>query len=500
MKNQRMHVFIVMMIAALAFAQQPFYFGCDLSYVNQMEDCGAVFRENGKPKDVYAIFADHGVNLVRVRLWIDPSWWQDPIPQPEGVKSFYSDIHDVRLTLERAKNAGMQTMLGFQYSDFWADPGRQLVPHRWKRAADDLNALQDSVYQYTYHVLRHLDAAGCMPDIVKVGNENNGGILNQIAENNEFTPVKTISTSWERHADLYNAAIRAIRDAGRDCAVNPKIAIHFTNDLKAHMWNMQNMLDHGVTDFDIFGISYYYAWHHGSIRLLEQTLKDLAQMYPAYSFMVVETGYLWSMENTDNLINIIKTPDPAYLPVCPEKQLEYMVDYTRAVMRAGGLGVVFWEPAWVSTPCRTPWGQGSSHDHVAFFDPVQTNFMEDGAGNWPMPEYYQDLFAQKVIFQVDMTGQHIGNGVYMNGSWKTGAGHMSKMQDAVYSYLTYLPERMTGTYYFLSDSLETSREQFPEACSRYNQSGRMFTVPDSGIVLRDKWGTCPDQERGISPD
>lgn len=70
-------------ILAFAAYAQTFYFGNDLSYVNQMEDCGAVYKEEGVPKDVYQIFADHGSNLVRVRLWVDPEW-QHELVQPEG--------------------------------------------------------------------------------------------------------------------------------------------------------------------------------------------------------------------------------------------------------------------------------------------------------------------------------------------------------------------------------------------------------------------------------
>ena len=46
-----------------------------------------------------------------------------------------------------------------------------------------------------------------------------------------------------------------------------------------------------------------------------------------YSVMIVETGYPWSAKNFDSLGNIVKEPDPNYLPLIPEKQLEYMVDY-----------------------------------------------------------------------------------------------------------------------------------------------------------------------------
>lgn len=361
-----------------------FIFGADLSYVNQMEDCGAVYKEKGELKDVFHIFADHGFNLVRVRLWVDPSWWQNPIKQPEGVKPCYSNLADVEKTIRRAKEAGMQVMLGFHYSDFWADPARQLVPHRWLSVAHNIDALADSMYQYTLDVLTYLDQKGLMPEYVKIGNENNSGIVNHIAADNDYQPVETISGSWDRHAVLYNAAIKAVREAGARSSIQPKIAVHFAGELTAHHWFLSNLIDHGVTDFDVYGFSYYYAWHKGSIPELETAVRELTASHPGYEVMVVETGYPWSTENYDSLMNIVVTPDSAYLPVCPEKQLEYMVDYTHAVMSGGGTGVIFWEPAWVTTPCRTPWGQGSSHDHLAFFDPVDCNFMENGAGMWPL--------------------------------------------------------------------------------------------------------------------
>mgnify|MGYP000848785862 FL=1 len=155
---------------------QAFYFGHDLSYANQMEDCGATFKEGGVEKDIYRIFADHGTNLVRLRLWVDPTW-QRQLQQPPGVKPQYSDLADVREAIARAKAAGIQVLLDFHYSDFWADPGRQVIPARWRSVAYNLEALKDSVYAYTYAVLTTLDREGLMPEIVQVGNENNSGIL-----------------------------------------------------------------------------------------------------------------------------------------------------------------------------------------------------------------------------------------------------------------------------------------------------------------------------------
>ena len=50
MRSIRKIIFIVWIITPLSAYGQEFYFGHDLSYVNQMEDCGAVFKEDGLPR------------------------------------------------------------------------------------------------------------------------------------------------------------------------------------------------------------------------------------------------------------------------------------------------------------------------------------------------------------------------------------------------------------------------------------------------------------------
>ncbi len=473
---------------------QEFYFGHDLSYVNQMEDCGAVFREAGEARDVYSIFADHGSNLVRVRLWLDPSWWQDSLDQPEGVKPHYNDLEDVKETIERAKNAGMKVMLGMHYSDFWADPGRQLIPRAWLGVAYSLQDLKDSVYRYTKRVLTELDREGLMPEFVKIGNENNSGILRHIPADNGYEPVASVSDSWARHAELYNAAIAAVREVGATASVNPRIVLHFSNRLSGQIWNYNNIISHGVTDFDIMGISYYYAWHGAGIGELESTLRNMVKTFPAYQVMVVETGYLWSTENFDGLGNIITEPDPMYLPVIPEKQLEYLVDFTRAVRRAGGIGVIFWEPAWVSTPCTTPWGTGSSHDHVVFFDPVHTNFMENGGGRWCEPEFYEDLDAVKVTFRIDMTGADDSRGVYISDSWSSNEElqmiPMASEGNGIYSYFTYLPPGSEGVVHFYNDTTLQDMEGVPGPCRDPDSGGRGYVIGDAPVSFEFKWASC----------
>lgn len=486
-------LFAAMPSPALA---QEFYFGNDLSYVNQMEDCGAVYRENGEPKDPYAIFADRGSNLVRVRLWVDPYWWQAPLVQPNPVKAMYSDLSDVQETIQRAKAAGMQVLLDFHYSDFWADPGRQLIPNAWKWAANDTQALKSLVYQYTKDVLSSLDSQGLMPEMVQVGNEITSGLLTCTSLDSRWDCSGWISSgnnNWTRHAQILNEAIRAVREVGATSSVNPRIAIHLAGNLDSYWWRFRDIINAGVTDFDIMGLSAYYAWgHFGDLYELEYEIEDMASTFPDYEVMVLETAYPWTDQNFDSLGNIATAWDYLdYEPLSPGKQLEYLTDYTRAVMRGGGTGVVFWEPAWVSTPCRTPWGQGSSHDHLVFFDPVETNFMENGGGRWMERHFYDDLAAQKVIFEVDMAGQDVSQGVYITGDLGHDAGAIVPMSDLggdLYYTHAYLPTGTTGTLHFLNGPDPEDSETVPSACSAGGE--RPFSISAGGGILHYKWGAC----------
>ncbi len=473
---------------------QDFYFGNDLSYANMMEDCGAVFKEKGVPKDVYHIYADHGNNLVRVRLWYNPTW-QNSLSQPAGVKNQYNDFEDAKECIKRAKDAGMQTMLGIHYSDTWTDPGKQIIPYAWKGVANNLEAIKDSVYNYTIRVLNDLNKEGLMPEFVKVGNEANGGMLRQIGENTEVVPpkVNVDNNSWSRHAQLYQMAFKAIRDYSDTTTIKPKITVHFANPDKVD-WEVSQLIGNGATDFDIIGFSYYYSWHSRSIPHMGSWIKQLKSKYSNYDVMVVETGYPWTNKNFDQLGNIIGTPDPNYIPLSPEKQLEYMVDFTKAVKENDGIGVIFWESAWVSTQCRNPWGRGSNHEDVAFFEVTSYNFMENGGGRWMEPQFYNSPENVVVTFKVDMTGQDVSKGVYITGSF-TGETDwviqpMYNAGNNIYTFTTAMLPGDTGAYYYLNDSSWDARETIPSQCAEMWNTDRKYSIGVKHTIIIEDWAAC----------
>jgi arabinogalactan endo-1,4-beta-galactosidase len=95
--------------------------------------------------------------------------------------------------------------------------------------------------------------------------------------------------------------------------------------------------------------------------------------------MIVETAYPWTLEDADSLPNILNQESviPGY-PATPAGQKQYLIDLTQTVIDHGGLGIVYWEPAWISTSSRTLWGPGSHWDNATFFDFKNGNEVHEG--------------------------------------------------------------------------------------------------------------------------
>lgn len=353
-----------------------FYLGADLSYVNEMEDCGVIYKENGAAKDPYRIFADNKCNLIRLRLWHTPSWY-DTLNSGKR----YSDFQDVKKSIQRAKLAGMATLLDFHLSDFWADPSRQWVPKAWDPVVDNLPILKDSVYNYISQTLNRLNAENLLPDMVQIGNETNRGILLSQQVNDAGWVL-----DWNRNGQLFKTAVSAVRDIEKATGKKVKIALHIAGPSDAK-WLIEGFWTAGVTDFDVIGLSYYWAWHKPTtITDCGNIVAELRQKYAGKDVMIFETGYIWTTQSNDQASNIISEVQSGYAPASPENQQKWLVDLTKEVKKRGGIGVVYWEPAWVSSSCSTPWGQGSHQEHATFFD-FQNNVLPTGGMYWMTKQY-----------------------------------------------------------------------------------------------------------------
>lgn len=352
-KTQLLGAIFAIYLSAGASGDNHFYVGADLSYVNEMEDCGAVYRDKGKPQDPFELFAKKGANLVRVRLWHNPDWTN------------YSTLTDVKKTITRAQKHQLPVLLDFHYSDNWADPERQEIPAAW-RDISDTNTLGAAVYDYTFTTLQALAKENLLPAMVQVGNETNAEILQPAGKTN------TDKINWKRNAYLLNQGIKAVRDFSRQTQQSIQIVLHIAQPENALWWFAQAK-ENGINDYDIIGLSYYPQWSEYKVTQLPEAIRELKQRYQK-DVLIVETAYPWTLKNYDDAGNVLgeKALLPEF-PATPQGQLLYLSGLTQSVKSAGGLGVIYWEPAWVSTRCKTRWGQGSHWENASFFNASDEN-------------------------------------------------------------------------------------------------------------------------------
>ena len=331
--------------------------GVDLSYVNEMEDCGAVYRLNGAIRDPYELFAEIGANLARLRLWHTPDW------------TAYSTLSDVTSSIRRAKAQGLAVLLDFHYSDDWADPTQQVVPAAW-RDIGTTQGLARALYDYTYNVLSTLDSLGLAPEYVQVGNEINTAIL-------QPDEASSATIHWTRQAALLNAGIRAVRDFGAQSDTTPRIMLHVAGPENVG-WFFDAATAAGVNDFDIIGFSYYPRWSNVSLTHIDETVAWMRNRY-GKDIVVAETAYPWTLAGNDSASNL---GGQDWLiegyPASTDGQRRYNIDLMQATLDGGGLGTVYWEPAWISTRCSTRWGQGSHWENQTFFD-YENSQLHEGA-------------------------------------------------------------------------------------------------------------------------
>ena len=319
--------------------------GVDISMLETVEDAGGTFQLNGTSQDLLPLLKSQGVNLVRLRLWVDPKSTSN-----EVYGGGDSDLARVIRLAKRAKAQNMAFMLDLHYSDFWTDPGKQFKPKAW--AALSTDELVAQVQSYTQDVVGQLITAGVAPDYVQIGNELNSGML-WPAGKNWAANGETVG-GFDVLARLLSAGVTGLRAAETAGGVKTpaKNILHLAeggNNSKFRWWFDE--ITKRKVSFDIIGISYYPYWH-GTLAALQSNMNDMVSRY-SKPVMVVETAYAFTLENGDSLGNNFGQASDATnggYPATAAGQRSFLKDLKAkiaAVPNGQGLGFVYWEPDWL---------------------------------------------------------------------------------------------------------------------------------------------------------
>ena len=265
--------------------------GGDISLLPEYEASGAKYKTPADEdiSDLVPWLAKEGMNAMRVRLFLDPDAYKDDDADPNACQTLNYIIPICR----RIKDAGMELLLDFHYSDTWADPAKQWTPAAWAALTDD--ELFVKIYEYTKETLERLRSEGILPDLIQPGNEISYGMLWGPAGTPEGELKKTFMgnpKNWERLGKLLNNAIGACREVCPEA----RIIIHTERTAsKDEQRNFYDWMETLKVDYDIIGLS-YYPYFHGPLSSLEAAIMQLEERYPDKNIMVVETGYSYAWE------------------------------------------------------------------------------------------------------------------------------------------------------------------------------------------------------------
>ena len=314
--------------------------GFDAStYLEELE-YGARYFDGNREIDPLDAFMDNGVDFMRIRVWNDPK-----SEDGEAYLAGTCDINNYVKLARLAKSKGYKLLLDFHYSDFWADPGKQMIPKAWIHyGIDDMCR---AIYSFTKECLEIAVREGVAPEMIQVGNEITNGILWPVGK----LEIDGKRCNYDAFCRLISAGCRACREVVRDA----KLVLHLerSNDKAVYQEFFTEMENHGV-DYDIIGASYYPYWHGTPEEMLENLNacrrfgKEIMIVELGYGF--TDKGYMLNGEEKRLVIAAERAVVPGVTdryPLTPDGQAKYVRDLLALARKNGIDGVFYWEPLWL---------------------------------------------------------------------------------------------------------------------------------------------------------
>ncbi|MDE5701656.1 MAG: arabinogalactan endo-1,4-beta-galactosidase [Bacteroides sp.] len=321
--------------------------GADISWVTEMEKNGMKFRNAaGEERDCFLLMKELGLNAIRLRVWVDPS-----------AHGNWCNENDLVVKAKRAAALGLDLMIDFHYSDWWADPAQQYKPASW--VGKNLTELKKAIADHTVSVLQALKNAGVTPKWVQVGNEIRPGMLwdkdkslsgasYDVTERDlKDAPANASDKvvypmNWANLGAFVTTGYDAVKSVFSDAIV----IVHLDNgwDDGLFNWFFDELKKNGGK-WDMIGMSLYPYWSRESkpeyasadavITDCINNIKAVSKKYGC-DVMVVETG----MECADDKGNLANSSVLAQGKVLMTRILKECLEKTDGRCK----GVFYWEP------------------------------------------------------------------------------------------------------------------------------------------------------------
>lgn len=342
--------------------------GIDISSYTALKKAGVKYYDNeGKEASLLKVLSDNGVNYIRIRIWNDP--------YNEKGETCGGGSNDVKAGLEIAKEAAkynIKVLLGFHYSDFWADPAVQLLPKAWEKDRNNQEKMCSNVYEFTKETLEQFKDAGADIGMVQVGNEISQGMMGIMH--------RTKANVWqeEEKSVLIDSYLNAGARAVRECVPDALVAIHLDTLNLSIYKDAMNAWERDKVDYDVLGSSSYAFWAGknmlGNVRKAGNYVASRGKL-----FAVLETSWLNSQKDADGTVNMVNNTKDAVYKVGPQGQADMLSDLYDAILsNDNGLGAFYWEGAWI--PVKAGWVNWKYNKEMA--NEFGTGWATENAGGY----------------------------------------------------------------------------------------------------------------------
>ena len=342
--------------------------GIDISSYTALKKAGVKYYDNeGKEASLLKVLSDNGVNYIRIRIWNDP--------YNEKGETYGGGSNDVKAGLEIAKEAAkynIKVLLGFHYSDFWADPAVQLLPKAWEKDRNNQEKMCSNVYEFTKETLEQFKDAGADIGMVQVGNEISQGMMGIMH--------RTKANVWqeEEKSVLIDSYLNAGARAVRECVPDALVAIHLDTLNLSIYKDAMNAWERDKVDYDVLGSSSYAFWAGknmlGNVRKAGNYVASRGKL-----FAVLETSWLNSQKDADGTVNMVNNTKDAVYKVGPQGQADMLSDLYDAILsNDNGLGAFYWEGAWI--PVKAGWVNWKYNKEMA--NELGTGWATENAGGY----------------------------------------------------------------------------------------------------------------------
>lgn len=229
---------MLLCLSCLSSKAQDLVSGADISWCTEMEADGKKFyNKSGVETDIFALMKEVGMTAIRLRVWENPTdYGYGP----------WCDKADVVAKAKRAHEQGLDVMINFHYSDFFADPEQQNVPKAWEGMT--MEQVTEALSNHTIDVLQALKDEGITPKWVQVGNETNSGLAMM------YGKIDWDKSGAERFAN-YTILSNAGYDAVKSVFPDANVIVHLGGTENAQ-WFFPDFKASGGK-FDIIGLSHY---------------------------------------------------------------------------------------------------------------------------------------------------------------------------------------------------------------------------------------------------